>query len=213
MKELFETAVLRRWGGLLLAGLAVLLLVPARAGAGCGAFYEHNNHGGSSQTFCGLVEYVGNAWNDKISSYTISSGSECVVCEHKNFAGKCMYLASGADVNAMPSGWNDLISSMNCQAAGFFSSNHVASGKGEAWIHAEYSGVALALDANTFITNLQSVSFNDCISSITTGYNLRCTFCKDRDFKGGCFTVGPHSQMHSLSKDWNDKISSIKCAP
>jgi hypothetical protein len=73
--------------------------------------------------------------------------------------------------------------------------------------HAGGAGRTLNVVAN--IANLDSVGFNDEISSIEVRRG-QWLFCEHADFKGKCITLGPG--RHSIETYFNDAISSIRSA-
>ncbi|TDM04976.1 MAG: hypothetical protein C4K60_21375 [Ideonella sp. MAG2] len=73
--------------------------------------------------------------------------------------------------------------------------------------HAGGAGRSLNVTAN--IANLDSVGFNDEISSIEV-LRGQWLFCEHADYKGKCITLGPG--RHSIEAHFNDVISSIRMA-
>ena len=76
--------------------------------------YQDGNFQGASKTFNGNeFPYVGNDWNDKISSIKIDAAPEetWMFFEDKEYAGENFQLKSG-EYPSLPSGFNDVISSM-----------------------------------------------------------------------------------------------------
>ncbi len=75
-------------------------------------YYEHDNFGGKRREMpVGLNRaYVGDSWNDEISSIACSYGCALRVWEHRDFKGAAITL-SGA-VSYVGDAWNDKISSM-----------------------------------------------------------------------------------------------------
>lgn len=102
----------------LLLALPVLLLLPcaddARAqGAGCDVtIYQHAQFAGAARRFTGDVPWVGDAWNDQVSSIVISAGV-WQFFQHARYEGAVMTLRPGA-VGYVGDRWNDQISSFRC---------------------------------------------------------------------------------------------------
>ena len=102
----------------LLLALPVLLLLPcaddARAqGAGCDVtIYQHAQFAGAARRFTGDVPWVGDAWNDQVSSIVISAGV-WQFFQHARYEGVVMTLRPGA-VGYVGDRWNDQISSFRC---------------------------------------------------------------------------------------------------
>lgn len=198
------------------------LLLVSHVSAGCGNFYKDINYsGGDPKQVCEGEEYVNLSsidWNDKISSYQIDSGTECVVTKHSNFSGDYLTLKSGNTATSMPSGWNDQITSVKCAASGYFT-NNVQSGQVAVYEHNHYAGayqIYTRIDVCENLTNYHTVlngpSWNDRISSIRVASNMKATFYKDTgcNNSGTKMTLTGPSNNRSLSSDWNDQISSLK---
>ncbi|MFO1183276.1 MAG: peptidase inhibitor family I36 protein [Bauldia sp.] len=85
---------------------------PVYAPAGC-VYYEHRDFGGQSFALNGPSSrnYVGDYWNDKISSIACSPGCYVTVWEHAYFGGRSWRV--GGRVPWVGAGWNDRISSLS----------------------------------------------------------------------------------------------------
>ena len=83
---------------------------PAAATASPVCFYEHINYQGAS--FCATADsnWVGNAWNDRISSVKVPAGSQATLYEHVSFGGRNLVLKADTP-NLVPLGFNDTASS------------------------------------------------------------------------------------------------------
>ena len=194
--------------------MVIGFMLASHVSAGCGNFYKDNNYsGGSPLTVCdGGSEYVNlsnNGWNDKISSYKIDNGTECVLTKDSNFSGDSLYVTG--EKAGMPSGWNDAVSSIKCAAVGYFTTNDMPYGHGAVYEHHQYAGRVLELDNSTNIPYVGVL--NDVLSSAKIGKGIQCDFCKDRDFKN-CGKFGPNNKYPKFRDiGWNDVVSSIKCYP
>jgi hypothetical protein len=61
-------------------------ITSAKASAGCVTVYEHIHFKGDSKTFCGSTSYVGNDWNDRISSFKANCSMNSIkVYDNANF--------------------------------------------------------------------------------------------------------------------------------
>jgi Beta-1,3-glucanase/Peptidase inhibitor family I36 len=85
------------------------------AGAVC--FYEHVGYQGAS--FCADADsgYVGNAWNDRISSVKVRSGTQLDLYEHSDYGGRVLTLTADTP-DLVARGFNDLASSLRVRPAG-----------------------------------------------------------------------------------------------
>ncbi|WP_028777368.1 peptidase inhibitor family I36 protein [Shimazuella kribbensis] len=58
----------------------------ATPSAGCVTVYEDINYSGKSTTFCGSTNYVGDFWNDRISSFKANCSMNAIkVYDNANF--------------------------------------------------------------------------------------------------------------------------------
>lgn len=83
---------------------------PAIAVRGCVAFL-HRDYRGAKFTFKGNldVRYVGDRWNDKISSFACGQGCEMTIFEHRDFQKR---LATLTHTSYVGDAFNDRISSL-----------------------------------------------------------------------------------------------------
>jgi hypothetical protein len=77
-------------------------------------YYEHQNFGGGSRGIhLGTARrYVGDDWNDRISSVSCAPGCRLKVWEHRDFAGASKSFAVGGATVYVGDDWNDRISSV-----------------------------------------------------------------------------------------------------
>ncbi|MCU4998387.1 MULTISPECIES: hypothetical protein [Bacillus cereus group] len=80
-------------------------------------FHEHINGGGANFTmFSGdSMDYVGNLWNDQISSVTVAPRTLVILFEHRGFKGATYRLTNNGDSSYLfnlPKPWNDITSSI-----------------------------------------------------------------------------------------------------
>ena len=100
---------------LVLGALAILWFTgPAKAGC---ALYEHINYGGQTfhMTEGQSYAYLGDAWNDRVSSVQVSPQCELVTYQHINYGGDRRAYASS--VSFVGNLWNDQISSAQCRCS------------------------------------------------------------------------------------------------
>ena len=89
--------------------------VAAAAAASPVCFYEHVNYGGAS--FCASADsnWVGGAWNDRVSSVKVAAGYKVTLYWDINYGGKTLVL-SGDTANLVTLGFNDQASSFKITA-------------------------------------------------------------------------------------------------
>jgi len=90
----------------------MFFMFAANVYAGC-TVYEHANYQGYSFIFDSGTKqpYVGDAWNDKISSVQVSNGCALTGYLHANFGGDS---ETFGNTNYVGDLWNDQISSVYC---------------------------------------------------------------------------------------------------
>ena len=95
------------------ADTAAAIATAAAASPVC--FYEHVNYQGAS--FCASADsnWVGGAWNDRVSSVKVAAGFKVTLFQDINYAGKSLVLA-GDTTNLVPLGFNDAASSFKLTA-------------------------------------------------------------------------------------------------
>ncbi|PFB89776.1 hypothetical protein CN273_00060 [Bacillus thuringiensis] len=80
-------------------------------------FHEHTNGGGANfRMFSGdSMDYVGNVWNDQISSVTVAPRTLVILFEHRGFRGATNRLTNNGDypyLFNLSRPWNDITSSI-----------------------------------------------------------------------------------------------------
>jgi Syncollin/Beta/Gamma crystallin len=105
-----------------LFGLAAMGLVTLAAEANaradtCARLYEHAGFGGEVKYVesGSDVTYIGNLWNDKVSSVQVTAGCTLNVWEHANYGGR--HSTYGGRIPYVGDDWNDIISSFTCDCA------------------------------------------------------------------------------------------------
>jgi len=152
--------------------------------------------------------------NDKISSYKIGELIECVITTNTFFEGDALYLSSYQKRKFMPYGFNDSISSIKCENAGYFTKN--SKHENAVYEYPYFAGRKLTLRSTTKISDLNKHNFDDKISSIRLdkNANFKCEFYKDKNFKNKLLEIKPGGSYDNLKfyrKHLNNSISSIKC--
>ncbi|MEO5686629.1 MAG: peptidase inhibitor family I36 protein [Burkholderiaceae bacterium] len=90
-------------------------IATAAAAASPVCFYEHVNYQGAS--FCASVDsnWVGGAWNDRVSSVKVAAGYKVTLFQDINYGGKSLVL-NGDTTNLVTLGFNDAASSFKLTA-------------------------------------------------------------------------------------------------
>lgn len=78
-------------------------------------FYEHVNYQGASFCTSANSSWVGQSWNDRVSSVKVKSGYKVQLYEHSNYGGRSITL-SGDTSSLVSLGFNDLASSLKVTA-------------------------------------------------------------------------------------------------
>ena len=97
------------------SGADTAAAVATAAAASPVCFYEHVNYQGAS--FCASADsnWVGAAWNDRVSSVKVAAGYKVTLFQDINYAGKSLVLA-GDTTNLVTLGFNDAASSFKLTA-------------------------------------------------------------------------------------------------
>lgn len=101
-----------------LGPMIVLLGSPAAAqGQAAACFFEHANFQGRRMCFNvgQRVPMVDPSMNDKVSSVQVPPGVQVTICEHANFAGRCVPIDRTV-TNLSDVGFNDRVSSVSVEA-------------------------------------------------------------------------------------------------
>jgi hypothetical protein len=185
-----------------------------QGGGACGGtFWEHTQRGGNSLVVCDERSGLGDSWNDKISSYEISSGWECIATQHGKFGGGSLYLEAGEYAQQMPPGWNDQISSIKCTPEGEYYA-YLGYGKYRFCEHAHFAGDCKEYDTKLDPGMLLGGGWNDRISSLKVGPGIKCQFKDGSGMRADFFWVyGPrnHERLSQVQPGWNDRISTLGC--
>ena len=176
----------------------------------CSTFWAHADQGSPELIVCEEYAVLWYQFNDEISSYEIELGMECIVTEHANFGGKVDPLTGSGNLSGE---WNDTISSIKCAPEGYFSSTTdplIA----RVFEHDYFAGAQRDIPVGEagwlYFSELEE--WNDRISSIKVGPNLKCDFYEDSNYGGIKYSIGPNQYDVRLSSSgWNDKISSVEC--
>lgn len=102
-------AAARQTGGTTASGSATAAAAAAAATQIC--FYEHVNYAGASTCLSASSSWVGNAWNDRISSVRVPAGFKVQLYADINYGGRSLTLTAD-NANLVGAGFNDAASSL-----------------------------------------------------------------------------------------------------
>jgi hypothetical protein len=200
--------------------------------------YQHPNFGGAYMRLdrdqaipnLGILETGAQGstnWNDQISSVKVGANKKIIVYEHINFGGasRTLYGLScsfSGSYPTMPSGWNDKASSLKIMQNDQPPTGPAPSMSQMAiYENANYCG-AYIIFGSTEQPDLKVLKigapgaphWNDRISSIRVGSNMKLIAFQDPNYKGSSVTLsGPADIMDLSGSGWNDTISSFKVVP
>ena len=208
-----------RMGRLPFIVLAALLVAAALAGAaevgaqvetrnsapGCYYYADANFSGARSSIAEGeSSEWVGDNWNDRISSLSCTQGCSLVAFEHIDFGGERARYTG--DIPLLGSKWNDRISSLRVRCdrredygCAFFE-------------HADNAGQRLDIDEADGVRFVGSF-WNDRISAVMCRPGCSAEAFEHAEFAGQSRRFSGETRF--VGADWNDRISSIRviCRP
>jgi peptidase inhibitor family I36/beta/gamma crystallin len=169
------------------------------------------NFQGMSRAVVGDERFVGDAWNDKISSIRIAPGYKIQVYVDANFGGGNLVLDRDWTAGGNQMAWNDQISSIRIleTPSGRVSDRpmHEATGDVIVYEHANFQGRSKVISGDvSFVGN----DFNDMISSIRIPRGMEVEVFVDANYGGASKIFYDDWNTATSSPEWNDKISSIK---
>jgi len=169
-------------------------------------FYSENNYGGSSLCIQSDTSYVGNSFNDKISSWKCSDGRYAIIYKDINYGGEKYLTACRENVPIANSNWNDKISSIKlkyCDQDYQYSTKSCTFFNGRGWV----------LESVSYSSNQKSVALNDQISSWDCDPGMGAIIYQDINYGGSSLTISCGTRLaeaQNLSPSWEDKVSSVK---
>lgn len=197
---------------------AILLALPLTAAhAGELTLYTDDNFRGPSLSVREATPDLARlGFNDRASSAIVRSGT-WELCEHANFAGRCIVLERGE--YARLEGMNDVISSLREvdrhgrreeERSDRNDRNYGGDNgrRGEPIVlfaHAQFDGRRVELHGDS--RSLTDFDFNDQAGSIVVNEG-RWELCEHADFGGRCIVLGPGRYDHL--DDMNNRISSVR---
>ncbi|MDA2118510.1 beta/gamma crystallin domain-containing protein [Bacillus cereus] len=177
-------------------------------------FFEHiNGVGRSFVVYSGeFNEYVGDYFNDKISSISIAPRTVVLSFEHRGYQGEFNILINRFNdpqlINIHKNDWNDRVSSIKTYRLCF-------QGAWTNWFYEHINGTGkhYALLSNQTQSYVGS-EWNDKISSISVGPHSLILLYEHRDFQGRVKyfeNFGNTPILINIHKGWsNDQVSSIQ---
>lgn len=175
----------------------------AFAASGQCIVFEHADFSGRGRAVASgqSVPWVGNGWNDRISSVSCSPRCRLDVWEHRDFGGRRERFSG--DTPFVGNAWNDRISSMKTQCDG--------GGPGGARACEAFEHNGFAGQSRTFGNGSQTAfvgnAWNDRISSVACSANCRFIGYEHSQFGGDRVELA--GRTASLGKAWNDRISAV----
>lgn len=176
-------------------------MLTAAVQAAC-TVYEHGNFQGKSRTIAdtAVVPWIGQDWNDRISSVQTSNGCYLRAFQHMNFGGNA---ANFSTTQFVGQGWNDQISSVACECGKQDNSR----GQCVVYEHHNFQGKSWAINRGKEVPWV-GPSWNDQISSVYASPSCGLMGYQDKDFGGNYKSFRTTS---FVGQDWNDRISAMRC--
>lgn len=178
--------------------------------------YEHADFGGWEQCF-GVGENIRDLGKhrNQISSVRIQGRARLTLFEHPNFGGRAVTIDNSV-ANLSGRFRNDDADSLQVASSNMRGIPDRGDRRDDrradrvcVYEHIRYQGRSECFGAGDDIRNLESVGFNDGISSIRTFGRVRATFYEHSDYKGQRISVdGDNPDLTRAG--WNDRISSLR---
>ena len=185
----------------LLLSTIMLVCVSTMANAQAITVYWDANYSGATKQFSESVSWIGNEWNDKISSIKVPRGWKIEVFQDANYGGASKIIESDWTVTNYDLSWNDKISSIK-----ILRKEEVNNGITVYW-DANFSGATKQFSESVpWVGN----DWNDKISSIRIPYGWKIQVFQDANYGGASKYLESDWTVTGYDREWNDKISSIK---
>lgn len=169
-------------------------------GVGITVFTDQNFRGKSATFRRDVPNLLPLGLNDQISSVRVGPGEQWELCEHSNYAGRCV-VVSGEESDLRRNSWNDLISSLRRVDSG----SPVPPPQGEPYIvlfdRVNYRGTPMNF-------NRPESDLNRRARSVTIGRGV-WQLCEGRDFTGRCITL-ERSVPDLRTYNFRDRIASLR---
>lgn len=166
----------------------------------CAVMYEHARFEGQSAPVDAgeNVDWVGDEWNDMISSFKVGSGCSLTVYEHSKYEGASKTYTSSS--NFVGDDWNDQISSFTCSCG--------EKACGAIYEHANYEGQVHKIKDGEAVGWIGD-AWNDMVSSIKVKSGCSITLYEHANYEGASETYGRDSAF--VGDGWNDQASGYTC--
>lgn len=169
--------------------------------------FEHSNYDGAAVAIAQgePVAWVGNGWNDRISSVLCAPLCLLEAWEHRDFGGKRERFAGATAY--VGDRWNDRISSMKVRCAGGDGGHGPDTTRlCVAYEHRDFAGKSRGLPAGEAIRSLGG-AWNDRISSFKCAPGCAVTAFEHDGFDGASRQFS--GRVDYVGNSWNDRISSV----
>jgi hypothetical protein len=181
--------------------------------------YEHADYGGWEQCY-GAGEDVRDLGNrrNSISSVRIRGRAEITLYQHPDFQGREVSIDSSTpDLRQIARFWNDETDSLRVSTADFGGRHRGGRREDRVCVyeHVNYQGHSQCWDSGEEIDDLQSIGWNDGISSVRVFGGTRVAFYEHSEFDGQRLIVDHDipdlTQVRAGgNSNWNDRISSVR---
>jgi len=166
-------------------------------------FYTDINYGGSSFCIQSDTSYVGDSFNDKISSWNCSDGRYAIIYKDKNYGGD-KYLTECRGKESSNENWNDQISSIKlkyCDQDYQYSTKYCTF-----FVDSGWQGESVPYSGNQV-----TVALNDKFSSWDCDPGMGAIIYQDDNYGGLSSTISCGTRQAEASKiSFQDNISSVK---
>ncbi len=170
--------------------------------------YQDAYFKGASKTVYGNTAFVGNDWNDRISSIRVPNGYRLIVYRDANYKGATTTITGDWTVTPTSREWNDQISSFKIERIERMEREERREEPGvTVYWDADYKGNSKVFTADAaWVGN----DWNDQISSIRVPRGYKVIVYRDSNFRGASLTLNSDWTVTAASREWNDQISSLK---
>lgn len=202
--------------------------------------YEHINFQGQSMPVVGDIAFLGNGWNDRISSIRIDRGYRIQIYADANYSGASMILDNDWTVTNSSMQWNDKISCIRIisrpgnehrrpeqTSRPGYSENNVGGRdiprddrpNGRGANDDRRRGSITVFEHANFQGRSMNIDqdmpwvgndWNDKISSIRIPYGMEVVVYFDGNYQGAYQVFTSDWNVATSLREWNDKISSVR---
>lgn len=185
-----------------LAAITLSMMAVSVAEANSCTVYEHIDYGGAKMRLASgqNMAFVGQFWNDKVSSVRLGNRCRLTAYQHANYKGdRRVFTGQTRWVGNL---WNDQISALQCKCP--------ARPKPACTMyeHANFRGGKLQVRGKMrWVGN----NWNDKVSAVKVPQRCKLTVYQHIDYGGDRRAFGP-GNTHYVGNLWNDQISSAVCS-